>query len=336
MSFTCKDNHPYKRMPAYVYFVYDAEKNKVKIGWAVDPTARLEDLQRGNSGLLELLHVVGCSSRERAMRMEGYFHRILDHIRVRGEWFECSSELLSVLFTLSFYDQPEHILNEKYPLHSHWMIDRTLDTGDKRATIQRGTETNFQNSKRFSNWYAGRVTEVTGTEAPCGPVVSPATVEAGVSMCNFCEQALNHMRDGWVLKSEPLTTVQTDRLLSVVELMELHGIRGVARYVESPLPKNVATFGFCWPYKDRDFIGICPASDDLTWQFPFLALHEVSHALTPRDVEHGHGPEWQEIVLRLGHGWALYRGKMRQAEELARECQKEIEAGIRSLEATRG
>lgn len=72
----------------FVYFIFDEEKNKVKIGKSQTPDARLGDLQRGSTSILRLLgYIPGGHSKESEL------HKQFDHLRAHGEWFNMGDDL---------------------------------------------------------------------------------------------------------------------------------------------------------------------------------------------------------------------------------------------------
>lgn len=76
--------------PTFVYFAaarsaVDHPDGPVKIGFASDPLTRISDLQCGNPQSLMAYELVLADQ-----DLEGYLHRYLRHLRVRGEWFDCS------------------------------------------------------------------------------------------------------------------------------------------------------------------------------------------------------------------------------------------------------
>lgn len=73
-----------------VYFIED-EHCRVKIGWAVNPTKRLSGLQAANADLLRIIRVV-----EGGELTEWVLKRHFKKLRVRGEWFRYSPEMLSI------------------------------------------------------------------------------------------------------------------------------------------------------------------------------------------------------------------------------------------------
>ena len=75
----------------FVYFISDG--SAVKIGTAVNPEARLRNLQGSNSRKLTLLAVA-----KGGTELEKQFHDSFSHLQIRGEWFkgEVMAQLTSV------------------------------------------------------------------------------------------------------------------------------------------------------------------------------------------------------------------------------------------------
>lgn len=73
-----------------VYFIRAGDDGPVKIGWALDVTLRIVELQCGNHLELHVIRTVDClPSGERAA------HRAFAGSRLRGEWFHFQPEMLS-------------------------------------------------------------------------------------------------------------------------------------------------------------------------------------------------------------------------------------------------
>lgn len=71
-----------------VYFIRAGRTNTVKIGWAIDPWARLASLQTGSPHKLFLVcHIPG------TQEAEWDWHERWADLRIRGEWFKLSPEL---------------------------------------------------------------------------------------------------------------------------------------------------------------------------------------------------------------------------------------------------
>lgn len=71
-----------------VYFIRSG--NFIKIGYADDPHRRLKQLQTGNPQKLELIgHVDG------DMSTEAHIHGLFSDFRVKGEWFELTSDIMA-------------------------------------------------------------------------------------------------------------------------------------------------------------------------------------------------------------------------------------------------
>ena len=75
--------------PGWVYFI-EGSHGYIKIGWALDPLRRMDELQIGSAHDLTL---IGAARGDR--HLEGEYHRHLADARVRGEWFDpARSDLL--------------------------------------------------------------------------------------------------------------------------------------------------------------------------------------------------------------------------------------------------
>lgn len=72
----------------YVYFILDAERRAIKIGFSGSPRSRLASLQIAHAVPLRLLGVV-----EAVPAAEGQLHRMFARQRLMGEWFADSRAL---------------------------------------------------------------------------------------------------------------------------------------------------------------------------------------------------------------------------------------------------
>lgn len=70
----------YKRPPGLIYFI--RAKDAIKIGFTMNVTKRLAELQSANHEDLELLAAFGGGVAD-----EQYIHQIFSALRLRGEWF---------------------------------------------------------------------------------------------------------------------------------------------------------------------------------------------------------------------------------------------------------
>lgn len=88
-----------ERVDTQVYFISAGDVmndgTPVKIGWAADPRARLDQLQTGHHEQLELVAVVPGGE-----ALEQQLHRDLSGDHIRGEWFRSSSALRGMVASL--------------------------------------------------------------------------------------------------------------------------------------------------------------------------------------------------------------------------------------------
>lgn len=68
-----------------------------KFGYSRDPAGRLRELQTGSPDALSLVHSIAIPESEHlrehfhARSLEKQLHREFAHLRVRGEWFNCTA-----------------------------------------------------------------------------------------------------------------------------------------------------------------------------------------------------------------------------------------------------
>lgn len=75
-----------------VYFIQSGERSFVKIGWALDPPARLSQLQCGNPDTLRLLATIpGMLADELAWQVR------FAHLSARNEWFHLTQEMVEAI-----------------------------------------------------------------------------------------------------------------------------------------------------------------------------------------------------------------------------------------------
>jgi hypothetical protein len=73
-----------------IYFIQAGEGGPIKIGFSVDPVARLSKMQSDNAAPCRLLGVMPGGEPE-----EGALHSKLAQHRIRGEWFAASADVLA-------------------------------------------------------------------------------------------------------------------------------------------------------------------------------------------------------------------------------------------------
>jgi hypothetical protein len=92
----------------YLYFIGATKgEGPVKIGIAASPWDRLRQLQTASWEELGILGIVNCKA-YRPRDVEAFFHRKFAAIRVRGEWFERTSDLMIDILD---YSKPEFVYN---------------------------------------------------------------------------------------------------------------------------------------------------------------------------------------------------------------------------------
>ena len=79
-----------RQSEGFVYFITAGPrwKSPIKVGWALDPTRRIRELQTGNPRNLKLI-----SSAPGDIGLEQLIHSILREYRLAGEWFRPATEV---------------------------------------------------------------------------------------------------------------------------------------------------------------------------------------------------------------------------------------------------
>lgn len=76
----------------FVYFIVDADKNQVKIGYSRHPQQRLKQLLTATSSKLVLAKAIAGNR-----KTEADYHRHFGRYKVRREWFDLSDEIQAFL-----------------------------------------------------------------------------------------------------------------------------------------------------------------------------------------------------------------------------------------------
>lgn len=74
-----------------IYFIQAGEDGAVKIGWSLNVTKRMSDLQTSHSHKLRIIRTI-----DAPRWVESWFHRHFASIRLAGEWFSFVPHLLTV------------------------------------------------------------------------------------------------------------------------------------------------------------------------------------------------------------------------------------------------
>lgn len=99
---------PPARPQGRVYFVQAGEHGPIKIGWTRgDPAARIASLQTGNPFRLILLVAVPGSVED-----EASLHLRFDRIRMTGEWFQPTSELVAFIAAIQWTQKARETVTE--------------------------------------------------------------------------------------------------------------------------------------------------------------------------------------------------------------------------------
>jgi len=131
-----------------VYFIQAGEDGPIKIGFARDVGRRIANMRVANPAPLKLrANIPGDARDERA------FHARFANLRVRGEWFRPSDELLCFIAAMPAPDsaskrrgRPSHLVGT--PL-SDWMAANGIDDDALAAALEidRSTVSRFRRGK---------------------------------------------------------------------------------------------------------------------------------------------------------------------------------------------
>lgn len=75
-----------------IYFIGHSLLGPIKIGYAVSPNDRMEELQIGSPLTLQILAVI-----EGGRKQEAALHKHFNNVRLHGEWFYSSSNLIVLI-----------------------------------------------------------------------------------------------------------------------------------------------------------------------------------------------------------------------------------------------
>ena len=81
----------------YIYIVYQAGTDIVKVGVAKDIPSRLRTMQTSNPAKLEIYGAISVGSKDQAFFVEASLHQRLKKFKLRGEWFECRRKMFDRL-----------------------------------------------------------------------------------------------------------------------------------------------------------------------------------------------------------------------------------------------
>lgn len=102
----------------FIYFILNHDSNSVKIGRAKDVYKRLKALQTSSPVSLEVLKVIQVKGMEEAINLERSLHAKFSHLRMSGEWFKVTQELISYLRHCQVYHPQEEISSTPKPYRS--------------------------------------------------------------------------------------------------------------------------------------------------------------------------------------------------------------------------
>ena len=72
----------------FIYFIFNADSNAVKIGKAKKVFQRMKSLQSATPAHLKLLKIIDCKAGKEASTLESSLHQQFRHLNLVGEWFK--------------------------------------------------------------------------------------------------------------------------------------------------------------------------------------------------------------------------------------------------------
>lgn len=77
----------------FIYFIFNADSDAIKIGRAKNVSKRLKALQTSSPALLGLLKTIPVEGLEAAQMLERSLHQQFQSLRLNGEWFKAAAQL---------------------------------------------------------------------------------------------------------------------------------------------------------------------------------------------------------------------------------------------------
>jgi len=84
----------------FIYFIFNADSNAIKIGRAKNVSKRLQTLQTSSPAALELLKTIPVEGLAAAQALEIRLHEQFQQLRLNGEWFRADTTLLEYVDSL--------------------------------------------------------------------------------------------------------------------------------------------------------------------------------------------------------------------------------------------
>ena len=77
----------------FIYFIFNADSNALKIGKAKNVYKRMKSLQTATPAYLKLIKAIDAKAGKEAKEIEQSLHKQFEHLRLLGEWFKFNDEL---------------------------------------------------------------------------------------------------------------------------------------------------------------------------------------------------------------------------------------------------
>jgi hypothetical protein len=115
-----------------VYFIRAGENGPVKIGHGNVPEQRLDAMQTGNHEILRIIRLMPGS-----MRIEALVHARFAPLKIRGEWYQYSDEMLTFSLDPKKVDVPLHPIKARIVQMGMTAFELSVATSVSKSAISK-------------------------------------------------------------------------------------------------------------------------------------------------------------------------------------------------------